>query len=111
MWMTIYVEPPVSGKADEGDAEFSGQVDGQARRCADGDDDGNGCAKCFLEQFEAGAAAEDDDVTVGGKGVGEQAGADELVHGVVTAHVFAQFDELAILVEEAGGVNSSGFVE
>jgi hypothetical protein len=58
--------------------------------------------------FEAHAAAEDKNAVAERELAGKQLGADELVEGVVAAHILSHAEEISHGIEKRRGVNASG---
>src|SRR6185437_970605 len=84
---------------------------GEAGRGANGGYDGKTGHDGFLDQFEAGPAAEQEDVLVKGQVAFQEGVTDQLVEGVVTADVFFDDEEVALAVEETGGMKTAGAIE
>ena len=115
MRVGVAVEAVLTSEADEGDAEFPGQIDGQTGGGADGDDESDPGAEGFLNELEAGSTAPENDLVGTGKGGmwtgGDQVGADQFVHGVVAAHIFIAAQERSLKIEESGAVGAAGFLK
>ncbi len=62
----------------------------------------------FLNEFEAHAAAEDKNAVAERELAGKQLGADELVEGVVAAHILSHAEEISHGIGKRRGVNASG---
>ena len=98
-------------EAEQGHAVLAGQLDGQARRRADGRQHRDAGDRRLLHQLEARPAADQQDGVVEGRAAGEERRADELVQGVVPADVLAHVEQPAVGVEQRRGVQAAGAVE
>src|SRR5882724_11556245 len=107
----VEVHGGAAEEADEGEAGFGGQVDGEGGGGGDGGEDGDAGEDGFLGQFEGGAAGDHEDGGGQREAGGAEGPADDLVHRVVAADVFAGAEQGAVRGEEAGGVQAAGAVE
>lgn len=98
-------------EADEGLVAVVGELGGEGGGCGDGGDDGEAGGEGFLQDFEGGAAADEEEMVVEGEAVVEEAVAEGFVDGVVSADVFAENEQLAVDVEDGGGVEATGLLE
>ena len=84
-----------------------GEFDGEAGGSANGGHDGKAGHGGLLDEFETGAAA-DEEKAIAEAAAGVPFVADQLIDGVVTADVFEAGEELALGIEESGGVEGAG---
>src|SRR3989304_4316542 len=105
--VVVHVEPLPAGEADEGHPELPGEVHREARRGADGADDRNPRHEGLLHDLEAPAPAHLEDRVRERDGVPEDLLADDLVDGVVAAHVLPDADDLPVGGEEARRVEAA----
>lgn len=83
-------KPLAAQKADEGEAEFRGQLDGQARGGRDARHDGEAGDQGFLDDFKAPAAAHEQQTILEWEALFHQGPADQLIDGIVATHVLPQ---------------------
>jgi hypothetical protein len=107
----VDVEVSVAKEADEGDVEVFGYLYGKAGGSSYSGDHGDASHESFLQEFEAGAAGEQEQCVAEWGAVGEEFCAEELVDCVVAAYVFARSEEIAGGIEECRTVDSSGLIE
>jgi hypothetical protein len=107
----IDVERSTAEEADEGLPAFASELDGETGGGGDSADDGDASGEGFLEDFEGGAAADEEEMLVEGERAAEETGAEGFVDGVMTADVFAEDEEAAERIEDGGGVEAAGAIE
>jgi hypothetical protein len=95
----IDVESLLPQETDQGDAGFFGLPDGQARGRTYSSYYSYASEGCFLDEFETGTAAEQEDRLGQRKPVLLPRVADEFVECVMAADVFAECEEPAFLVK------------
>src|SRR3712207_1308407 len=96
---TIYVEPFASQETNEGHVESPRHVHREAARGGDRAHHGHPCREALLQDLEAAAPADHDDVIAQGQPPLEKRPSEELVGGVVAADVLPQRYELPLRVE------------
>src|SRR5215211_6483540 len=96
----VYVEPSPAQEPDEGHTELPGHVDSEAARGGDGAHEGGPGGQALLQDLEAAASADQDDVIGERQPPFEQRPPDELVRRVVPTYVFPQREKLSCVVEE-----------
>src|SRR5579884_471776 len=111
MGVGVDVDGVAAEEGGDGDAAGVGEVYGEAGGGGDGGDDGDAGDECLEDDLEGEAAADEQHAVAQGQVAVEQGAADELVHGVVAADVFAQGEQGAGGVEEGGGVEAAGVGE
>src|SRR5918998_3361611 len=104
---TIYVEPFASQETNEGHVESPRHVHREAARGGDRAHDGHPGREALLQDLEAAATADHDDVVAQGQPSLQERPADELVCGVVASHVLLEGDEVASCIEERRRVQPS----
>src|SRR5207237_9980375 len=98
----VDVQAAAAHEAAQRDPAVGGELDGEARRGADRDQDRAAGDGRLLDELEREAPADAEDRVGERQPVLEEGPADDLVHRVVAAHVLPQAEELAVRVEEAG---------
>jgi hypothetical protein len=107
--MRVNIHRLTAEEADEGLAGIVGEVDGEAAGGGDGGDEGDAGSEGFLNHLEGDAAAEEQDVVIERQEVVHERMTEDLVEGVVTAHIFAGDDEVAFEVKNGAGVQAASF--
>src|SRR5918998_2434550 len=108
---TIYVEPFASQETNEGHVESPRHVHREAARGGDRAHDGHPGREALLQDLEAAAPADHDDVIAQGQPPLEKSPSEELVGGVVAADVLPQRHEPPLRVEERGSVQPARRLE
>src|SRR5918992_220545 len=103
----VRVKLGTAQESDEGYTEFPCYVHRQAARRGDRAHDGYPGHEALLHDLEAAATADHDDVVAQGQPSLQECPADELVCGVVAAHVLLEGDEVAFCIEERRRVQPS----
>src|SRR5882724_10063666 len=111
MGARVEIEPTVPHEPDEGHVRGERHLDRHAGRRRDRGDHRDPGGQGLLHDLEAHAPADHQHVPVERHAAGQHHVADHLVHGVVTADVFAQHDQPAVGVEEPGGVQPARLLE
>ena len=107
--MRVNIHCFTAKEANEGLAGIASEVDGEAAGGGDGGDEGDASGEGFLDHLEGNAATEEQDVTVERQEAVHKRMAEDLVEGVVAAHVFAGDDEVAFEVKNGAGVQAASF--
>lgn len=111
VWPGVDIEAARLREADQRGAEFLGDLYGEARGGADRNEHGDAGGEGLLHQLEAGAAADDEDRSREKSIPAQELGADDLVHGIVTADILADDDGAAFGREQAGGMEPAGVLK
>lgn len=93
-------------EAVEGLVGFAGELDGEAGRRADCGNSWDAGGQRFLEDFERGASADEEDLVFEGKLVFEDGVAEKFINGVVPADVFAGENQFTVGLEKGGAVKA-----
>src|SRR5580658_7739654 len=86
----VDIEAVIAKKTDQRHSEAQRGLDGEAGRSADGCQDGDAGHHRLLHQFEAGSAADHQQVIGERQAIVEIGSANQLIDGVVAAHVFTR---------------------
>jgi hypothetical protein len=106
--MRINVETGRTEKTYQSDAARARTFNRQTRRRAHGTNHAHSRHRSLLNQLEAGASAQEEDVFSERKPFSGKCEADKLVHGVVPADVLSHPHQEPLGVEESRGVNPAG---
>src|SRR5215211_8625020 len=90
----LHVEPALAQEAHEGHPELPGDVDGEAARGGDGANEGHARHQALLQDLEAAAPADHDDVIRERQPAFQERPPYELVRRVVPPHVFPQREKI-----------------
>lgn len=107
----VGVEAMVAEEAYEGDIELSCDLDGEAGGSAYGGYHRHAAHQGLLQEFKTGAAREHQHRVPQRKTIAKELGADELIHCVMTADVFAKNDQAALGIEQGGSVQAASAIE
>ena len=107
----VDVAPAAADEAAERDAAVGGELDREARRRADRDEDRTARDRRLLHELEREPAAHAEHVLGERQQPVEERPADDLVHRVVAADVLARAQQLARGVEEPGRVQAARHLE
>ena len=101
-------EPPAAQKADQRQSQFARQLHRKTRRRGHGRQERNASAYRFLHDLEPATTADHKRVTAERQTATEQRPTDDLVHGIVSADVFAQGEQVAVAGEKRRCMQPTG---
>src|SRR5215211_2601916 len=107
----VHVEAAFAQEAHQRHTELPGHVHREAARGGDGAHEGYARREALLQDLEAAATADHDDMPRERQPVFQKRPSDELVRRVVTADVLSERDQVALLVEERRRVQATRRVE
>jgi hypothetical protein len=108
---SVHVESSLAQEPHQRHTVLPCYVDREAARGGDGAHEGHARREALLQDLEAAAPADQDDVPRERQPAFQQRPPDELVRRVVTADVLPERDEVPLRVEERRGVQAAGRVE
>ena len=109
LFVRVNIHRAAAEEADERLPGLAGEVDGEAARSGNGRDEGDAGGEGFLDHLEGHAATQKQHMAVERQEVVHEHMAEDLVEGVVSAHILAGDDEVAFEVKDGTGMKAAGF--
>ena len=109
--MGVDVEGWRSQETDQGLAAFARKIHRERRRSGDRGNDWDSAGERFLDDFQRGPAANNEDLFLEWQKPIEKRPPERLVDGVVAADIFPHDDPFPIEIENPGRVNTAGPLE